>query len=294
MSEQKLYDLDAPTGARESGSALLRGVLVREAVKSAWSSIDDGSSDEMTNWKSETAMGLDVIGEDEEEEQDEQEEKWFEDLLSSLGEEEQPTTSAEWVESEVLGVDDELYDVDEMEAYTIPLPPSPPVQPKLPVVESIVQRLAAPVERITIDSLVTVDAVEDVDDDDAASDCSDCSMCRSIAAHLDGEFPSAPAPPSTPITRPISTCDPASGAFEFEGRAIPDVFECDDDDDDMLLPPPLHRSWSSDSTDSFDDDVCRTPPTMSCEELEEEAYWTPSKAKGEVDDALDTALRLVF
>lgn len=316
MSEQKLYDLDAPVGARESGTALLRGVLVREAVKSAWSSIDDGHAGEMTNWKSEAAMGLDVIGEDEEEEeQDEQEEKWFEDLLSSLGEEEQVVSSSDWVETEVLGVDDELYDVEGMEAYTIPLPPSPPALPKVsspsPVVESIIERFSLPVEKITIDSLVAVDAVDEDDEfDDASSDCSDCSMCRSIAAHLDGDSSSSSlssmssAPPCTPITRPISTCDPFSGSFSFAGQPIPDVFECDDEDD-MLLPPPLHRSWSSDSTDSMDaddDSACRTP-TFSCEELEEEAevFWNHSavdykKHQFDVDcdDALDAALGLVF
>lgn len=140
LSEQKLYDIDAsPVGARESGSALRKGVLVREAVKSAWRSVEDGQRGEMNDWHSATAMGLDVIGEndEEEEEEEQQEEKWFEDLLSSLGEEEvrvgaEQYQPAEWAESEVKGVDYEEYDYEEMEAYTIPLPPSPTVAPKMP------------------------------------------------------------------------------------------------------------------------------------------------------------------
>jgi hypothetical protein len=59
---------------------LWKGVVVREAVKSAWKSVDQGSFGEMNDWHSKSAMGLDVIGEDEEEEEVgvAQEERWFE------------------------------------------------------------------------------------------------------------------------------------------------------------------------------------------------------------------------
>lgn len=338
LSEQKLYDLDAPVGARESGSALRRGVLVREAVKTAWSSIDEGRVGEMNDWHARGAMGLDVIGEDEEEEMDEEEEqkeeRWFEDLLSSLGEEEVVPVPAEWVESEVQSVDDELYDVEGMEAYTIPLPPSPPVAPKVPSIApapapasvpvvapaSVIERIAAPIDKLftTEVDIVEVesaddddDAADDVDFDDAASSCSDCSMCRSIAAHLDSALATSPtlkslAPPSTPMTRPITPIDALSSAstpaFTYAGAVIPDIAECEDEDD-LLLPPPLHRSWSSDSTDSMDDEsMCRTPPPLDCEELEGEVFWergAGEKAGGDggFDDEVgyeDTGLRLVF
>jgi hypothetical protein len=194
MSEQKLYDIDAsPLGARESGSALRRGVLVREAVKSAWRSVEDGNRGEMNDWHSANAMGLDVIGENDEEEEEEgqeqQEERWFEDLLSSLGEEEARASDdlvqpAEWTESEVQGVDDELYDYEDMEAYTIPLPPSPTVAPKSPTVTHVAttpfpsftspvhsHHFAAPAlaeARTTVD-IVSVDDIDSSLDSDYAT-----------------------------------------------------------------------------------------------------------------------------
>jgi hypothetical protein len=91
LSERKLYDLDAPIGARESGTALFREVLIRETVRTAWTAVEEGREVELSDWSQPNAMGLDVIGEEEEEV--EKEDRWFEDLLSELGDgdEEQPT-----------------------------------------------------------------------------------------------------------------------------------------------------------------------------------------------------------
>ena len=207
LSEQKLYDIDAsPIGARESGSALRRGVLVREAVKSAWRSVEDGQKGEMNDWHAHNAMGLDVIGENEEEEEEEgqQEERWFEDLLSSLGEEEvRVEQRAEWAVSEVQGVDDEVYDVEDMEAYTIPLPPSPTVMPKSPVLStSLISTSPTPVDRFvapqmavahtTVD-IVSVDDLEDFSDSpfksfdsfDSSSSFSPVSSVSAISSGTD-------------------------------------------------------------------------------------------------------------
>lgn len=93
LSERKLYDLDAPIGARESGTALFREVVIREAVRTAWTAIEEGREVEVSDWSQPNAMGLDVIGEEEEPESTvEKEDRWFEDLLSELGdgEEEEP------------------------------------------------------------------------------------------------------------------------------------------------------------------------------------------------------------
>ncbi|KAI9632576.1 uncharacterized protein MKK02DRAFT_40880 [Dioszegia hungarica] len=93
LSERKLYDLDAPIGTRESGTTLLRTILVQQTVRAAWDAVDQGRQGGLNDWSSPTAMGLDVLGEEDEEEAEslaEKEDRWFEDLLSDLGEEEEP------------------------------------------------------------------------------------------------------------------------------------------------------------------------------------------------------------
>jgi hypothetical protein len=102
LSERKLYDLDAPLGARESGTALLRAILVKETVRTAWSVMDEGKAGDLSDWSQPNAMGLDVIGEeeegdngiqededDEEHYSDETEDQWFENLLEELGDEQE-------------------------------------------------------------------------------------------------------------------------------------------------------------------------------------------------------------
>lgn len=107
LSERKLYDLDAPAGARESGTALLREVLVRETVRSAWSAVDEGREGGLSDWSQTNAMGLDVIGEDEEEEADSamseaKQNQWFEDLMSELGDEPEEEDEVYSTEATVL------------------------------------------------------------------------------------------------------------------------------------------------------------------------------------------------
>lgn len=218
LSESKLVNLEPGIGGRDVG--LLKGVMIREAVKSAWQSVDQGVG-EFNDWHSTRAMGLDVV----EEEEEEEEEKWFEDLISTF-DEEVTEYQHDWVESNVAGAFDDfdIYDDEGMEAFTLTRsPPSP--QP-----------------------IITVAIVPEEEE-----------------IHQ-------PAQPILPaLTHPTPSSTPAGTPSPL--LLSPDVDDLDDCADDFLLPPPLVRSFSSASTSSLedDDDVCVTPPSYSCEELEEEA-----------------------
>jgi hypothetical protein len=194
LSEQKLDSLDTPMGGREAGTSLWKGVLVREAVRSAWKSVDEGARvDEMTNWHAPNAMALDVIGEEEEEEEDEEDEgeaeqrgaAWFEELLANMGEDEysygdDDEREAEWTESSVSQAvfDDLEYDADGMIAYTLPLPLSPPSPPVLVesdsslssiivTPDSSTSQLELPSVEATVEvAVVAVDDLDDLDDVD--------------------------------------------------------------------------------------------------------------------------------
>ncbi|KAK4684631.1 hypothetical protein P7C73_g5538, partial [Tremellales sp. Uapishka_1] len=136
VSNSKLYHLEND----EPSDHLWKSTLVREAVKSAWKSVEEGSQE----WTrpAPSSVALDAIGEEDEEE------RMFEDLMNELEDEDDkqpapvsvseieflPATSPpsnEWT-VEVAAVDDYEYDMDGMEAWTIALPPTPP-SPALPV-----------------------------------------------------------------------------------------------------------------------------------------------------------------
>lgn len=267
---------------------LLREVVVREAVKSAWRSVDQGhASTEMTNWKSTTAMGLDVIGEDEEEEEyedgeggvaeGEREERWFEDLITSFGEEDfaqvDQGAEHEWTESNVASAfDDDMYEEDAMEAYTFPMsPPSPRSTITFtPEVASVA--LPVGVEVVEVDNgdeeeAVEVQGIERVP-----------AVVRPFYLHVADEYDNLPVPVSTPI-QPT--------------RHLPDLI--DDDIDEYALPPPLVRSFSSSSDSSMcDSDVCVTPPNGTCEELEEEAgHPSPTDMSMSMSMSLDMSMESV-
>jgi hypothetical protein len=307
LSEQKLDSLDTPMGGREAGTSLWKGVLVREAVRSAWKSVDEGARvDEMTNWHAPNAMALDVIGEEEEDEEDEVEAEqaeqrgaaWFEELLANMGEDEysygdDDEREAEWTESSVSQAvfDDLEYDADGMIAYTLPLPPSPPSPPVLAESGSSLSSIivtpdssASQLELASVDAVVEVAvvAVDDVDELDDVNDVLD------QAELLHGSHPAKLIRnrrwPTTPILLGLPTLSPSSSSptspessYGLDSIAsLPSLADFDwsdeeDDDFDFALPPPMHRSLSSDSTGSSCDDECEcmTPPSASCEELEE-------------------------
>lgn len=271
ISETKLARLEPGVGGRDS-AVLLKEVVVRQAVKSAWKSVDQGYlATEMTNWKSHTAMGLDVIGEDEEEEEDAEgefertevrEERWFEDLITSFGEDDfgpaDQGMEHEWTESNVASAfDDVEYEEDAMEAYTFPMsPPSPrPVVVFNPAPAPT--PIALPVEVDVVEVDQEEDQVDDVEVEIAAVahvHSVGIAPARRFFVNLSDGY-DMPTPVSTPI-QPT--------------RYLPD---CDEDDiDEYALPPPLIRSYSSSSDSSMcESDECVTPPNGTCEELEEEA-----------------------
>lgn len=277
LSERKLNNLEAPLGGRDEPT-LLKGVLVREAVKSAWRSVETGQQAEVNDWQSETAMGLDVIGEEDEEEEDgaseahnhthesvveQRNERWFEELVESFGEDDGIETH-EWIESEVgAPVDYDDFAYEEFEHYTLPSPPPPsplqvPASPSSPssTLSSILSPASSTVEldvepETESSAIVDIDVVEvpDYDDDELYGD----------------EIVSAPlrkdSIPSTPLL---------SAASSPSSSPIPVISLSDDelDCDDLYLPPPLHRCSSSSSLCTSDEDGDCVTPSSSCEDLE--------------------------
>lgn len=222
LSESKLANLEH----FDDASTLLKGVLVRESVRSAWKTVDQGLVGEHNDWHNQAAMGLDVISEEEDdEEEDVAEESWFEDLVSSLGEEVAVEERHEWVET-VVGcpvLDEVEYDVQGMEAYEL---------------------------SVRNETVVTVSAVYDLDED----------------SDWDTGYDTPPLPTSSsdPLTTPI--IQPQSFPSTPASPACSEISDLSESD--YFLPPPLYRSFSSSSGDEME---CVTPPTMSCEDLEETA-----------------------
>ncbi|AAW42116.1 hypothetical protein CNC01160 [Cryptococcus deneoformans JEC21] len=282
LSELKLSSMDG--SSYDEGVSLWKGVLVREAVRSAWKSVQDGSVPEMNDWSARGAMGLDIYEEEVEEEEEQQEERWFEDMVTSFGEEEYAVEAAdgehEWVESSVSIPEYDLdFNVDGMEAYTFPA--SSPSTPLL--------------DDSHLEPSGTVDIIEVDDDESDISDEDLASLAQSQHWHSPSTISMAATSPSTPILfgHPLSspnspTLSPVpsptllaptpmplpaalTGSFVFpDPRSYYTDFE--EYVDDFSLPPPLLRSMSSSTTESDVDDgeVCKTPP-LRTEELEYES-----------------------
>lgn len=288
LSERKLYALEAPIGGRDEAT-LLRGVLVREAVKSAWRSVETGQQVEVNDWQSNQAMGLDVIGEEEEEEDEEQQgagedehehdsimeqrsERWFEELVQSFGEDD-GIEQHEWIESQVGDVEYDDFDDEAaaFEHYTLPSPPPPsplqvPASPSSPssTVSSIesptssVEDLETPASSWTV--TVEVDIVETPEYDEW-----DCEQLEQQSTSV---WSANECIPPAPVLS--AACSPSSSP-------IPLISLTDDelDCDDLSLPPPLHRcpvSIPCTDCDCDDDDRasegdCVTP-SSSCDDLE--------------------------
>ncbi|GMK59094.1 hypothetical protein CspeluHIS016_0701090 [Cutaneotrichosporon spelunceum] len=82
LSRAKLHSLGAAPGSRDPTDGLRRGVLVREAVRSAWASLETPTAHhELTSWR---APALDVLSEEDEYDDDEREEIWLENQLSNV------------------------------------------------------------------------------------------------------------------------------------------------------------------------------------------------------------------
>lgn len=270
LSEAKLSTLEPGIGGRDTASVLWKGVVVREAVKSAWKSVDTGSLGEMNDWHSKSAMGLNVIGEDGEEEEEEgeasvaREERWFEDLMSTFGDEEGDEEGGyqhEWAESNVGGAFDNLedveYDEEGMEAYTLPAR-SPTLSPTRSPISPAIAHVTVSVEAVEVDGEdeAELDIVDDV----------------GINFHVETFTPLAqPAQPIlTPLARPLAPTPTPAGTSPISPLFLsPFPDDLDTYAEDFLLPPRLIRTLSSSSTSTMPDDECLTPPLGSAE-LEQE------------------------
>ncbi|ORX33670.1 hypothetical protein BD324DRAFT_643835 [Kockovaella imperatae] len=314
LSEYKLANLEPRVGGREDGVALWKEVVVREAVRTAWKSVQQGTVGDLTDWSSKGAMGLDVIEEEEEDDDEEsnstsstsstvgQERQWFEDLVNSLGDDEvDDARTHEWAESFVeTAFDDMEYDDEGIEAFTFPaispplspsLPPSPVNGPlSLPTVSpTLTSRRRTDVEVIIVGS---TDDAEPEDDQDLVAD-------MTMSTRDSPSSPSAVSPPNRRVKyhfgpkpgdgvhRPLSPVLAAlpsptwsqkdkSATYDPDWKSTFDLDQRDplDDcaDDEFMLPPPMHRSMSTDSACSTDDDEecnCVTPPWPSGRSLEQ-------------------------
>ncbi|WVW80060.1 hypothetical protein I302_102033 [Kwoniella bestiolae CBS 10118] len=286
ISERKLSVLDG--SFYDEGPELLKGVLVKESIKNAWRSVQEGSSTLDLEVGSYSTIGLDVISEDEEYNEDGEgegevevrEERWFEDLLSSFGEDDfsPQREEHEWVESNVSEiVFDDLdleYDSDRIQAFTFPSPTMSP----------------------TIVPQVTITGVDDEDED--PSSFFDHEMPshhhRAKSLSLIERFTSPPsAVEITPILKPSlgpissstlpppSPIEPIRSDWDQSIYLYPQAYytECDYclDIDEFSLPPPLIRSLSSSSTASLgeEEEECGTPP-LRYSELNEQPSWVDS------------------
>ncbi|WOO85217.1 uncharacterized protein LOC62_06G008716 [Vanrija pseudolonga] len=236
LSNRKLTDLEAPVGSREPGFALLRGVLVREAVRSAWASLEQGPT-ELTNWRAPTALGLDTLSEEDEDEEDELEtveQRWLDDVLDESDEDGVSVMAAS-------DYDVEYYDVNGLQAYTL---------------DSAVTYG----EETTASSDVTVVEVAAVDDDD---EYDEDEYTEVAATWLELSEPEKPQHVEDVAAEPEAVAEAAATPTygDYFGYAAPGA------EDDACLqqsPPPLMRrslsSCSTDSLDDEDDNCCRTPP----------------------------------
>ncbi|WVR03885.1 hypothetical protein IAU60_000884 [Kwoniella sp. DSM 27419] len=270
ISETKLSDLDG--FEFDEGKALWKGVVVREAVRSAWKSVEEGSVVEMNDWSARGAMGLDVVSEeDEDEDEDEfdegREQQWFENLVTTFGEDEtylEDDAEHEWIESAVSmpDFDDLEYDADAVVAFTFPLP----VSPTSPAT-------GLPSMSITIDSIPTVSVTDvevvEVDDDlpvyeTAAGLIERSEALMSVSNHLHITPVISPLhSPISPLTLNASLSPPLIDRPEPE---LDDTLELEEMDW-FALPPPLIRSLSYSTTSSGcdEDEPCRTPPLRHAE-----------------------------
>ena len=257
LSELKLSNLEPGLGARDDASALWKGVVVREAVRSAWKSVDEPSSapasPEFTDWRSETAMGLGVVDEADEE-------NWFEEIYESLGEEDDFARQHEWAESKVYS------------AFEDEVAPFPAEE----VEDGVTVSAAVAVDDFLGDN-VEVDVVEVADEYDYESEEDDDDSLSAAASAFLSSIPDISTLATSPSPRtPSLFPSPSPSSTHF---AMADSCE---DVEDFALPPPLIRSMSASTSSSEDCSECVTPAS-SCEDLEDYTS-SPELHAGEVDD----------
>nr|XP_019012176.1 uncharacterized protein I206_03019 [Kwoniella pini CBS 10737]OCF50957.1 hypothetical protein I206_03019 [Kwoniella pini CBS 10737] len=292
----------------DEGPALLKGILVKEAIRSAWQSVQEGSVVEMNDWTSMSAMGLEVVSEEDEEDQVEaeisgnpsastaREERWFEDLVSSFGEDDlensipQPEQH-EWVESNVSEpvFDDYDYDYDptQMEAFTFPSPTSP-LSP------------VAIVPQVRVTDVEIVEVNDGECEAEAGFDRSKSTIERldsTSLVHVENRQHDHLTPVLKPLSSgglvppsPIEAITSVSVSPEWDESIYPYpqpyYTEMDDYIDDFYLPPPLIRSLSSGSTHSMEGEECGTPP-LRYSELNDQPSWIDQLKN--IDDLIENS-----
>jgi hypothetical protein len=175
LSHTKLARLEPPNGGRDRPT-LLRGVLVRQAVRSAWASLDDGAS-ELTDWRAPTALGLDTLAEEDEDEDNQEaaEAAWLDNVLSSFDDDEadahaQASAESAWAETTVSRPEADDFDYDNDVVQAVALPPMSDDMDHLEEADALVVptinvnvNLAATATDVTV---VEVASVDDMDDDE--------------------------------------------------------------------------------------------------------------------------------
>ncbi|KAK8861515.1 hypothetical protein IAR55_002336 [Kwoniella newhampshirensis] len=298
LSEQKLSSLD--DDLHDGGHGLWKGVVVREAVRSAWKSVEEGSVVEMNDWSAMSAMGLTVVSEEVEDETNEDEDlegeqreaRWFEDLMSNIGDEDSAyvgdsETSHEWVESDVSEpVYDFDYEFEGIQAFTFPTPTSPTSPPVVPITIASLSEVAAMASATVEVSPVSDVAEEDEDEYEVEKTIQGHHRHHHLRHHHTygvrytsghrraGDTDSQPPQPiiqpfNSPTLMPPSPFT-ISGALNVDDNlAYPDeaIYYADLDDyvDELCLPPPLLRSLSSSSSDCDGAEECETPGCSDCE-----------------------------
>lgn len=252
VSRHKLTSLEPSVGGRDKNDLLRRGVLVREALRSAWATLDSPApTSELTDWRAPDALGLSVLSEEDEEEA---EERWLDDVLSDI--EDEPEADAGWAETTVS-----VPDADDDESMCCDF--------EIDHIESV--ELDENYDDL-INVVVQVAAVDD-DDDEYEDDAVEVAT-----AWLELPRKHSPA---------VVYCDDVGSqrlhqalselaSAESEGRQ--EIF-IDADVEDLEELPALQRCSADEDDDEDDDeDCCRTPPLLSCEDLEEiaeDALWRP-------------------
>lgn len=251
-SRHKLSVLEPSVGGRDKNDLLRRGVLVREALRSAWATLDTPApASELTDWRAPDALGLSVLSEEDEEEA---EERWLDDVLSDI-EEPEPAAESDWAETTVS-----VPDADEENMCC---------EFEIAHIESV--ELDENYADL-VDVVVHVAAVDDDDDEEFDEDAVEVATAW---RELPRKHSAAVVYCDDTATQSASSAHRLHQALSQLAAEPRVIFDTDVEELEEL--PALQRCSAEDDEDD-DDDCCRTPPLLSCEDLEEiaeDALWQP-------------------
>lgn len=271
VSRHKLSSLEPSVGGRDKNDLLRRGVLVREALRSAWATLDTPApASELTDWRAPDALGLSVLSEEDEEEA---EERWLDDVLSDM-EDDSSDSSSDWAETTV-GTPD--LEEDDMMCCEFEIAHIESVELDENYDDLVYEDLASVVVHVA----VVCDDDDEDDEDDAVVATAWLELPRKhspAVVYCDDVAKSSQSADSHRLHQALSQL----ASTGTEPRA--DFIEADIEELEEL--PALQRC-SAEDDDEDDDDCCRTPPLLSCEDLEEiaeDALWQPRPGSVEPDE----------